>query len=123
MIIDLLGRPTYNWDMMKQMFALSLSAAAVLSLTGCKSAPMPKYVISIRDKPSVVDVRNAEACLTYLPSAIWRSPEQAVIDPGVGFTFVTVPESVLGDMDSPVVCAVATLNANHPINPVHIQAK
>ena len=109
--------------MTKQKFALSVFAVAVLALVGCKSASMPNYTISIRDKPTVADVRHAEACLERLPSVLWKPPGPVTVEAGAGFTIVTVPESVLGEMDSSVLFDLAGVNANHPINPVHIQAR
>jgi hypothetical protein len=84
---------------------------------------LPKYTISLRDKPSEADVRRAETSAECLSTAIWVTPAEARLEPGPGFSTLNVSETTLGEMEHALLSDLAAFNANHPINPVHLQVK
>ena len=45
------------------------------------------------------------------------------VEPGPGFTSLTLSDVQAGAVDSPLVSALAGFNANLPNNPVHIEVK
>ena len=108
---------------MKKIFALSVFGVAIVGLTGCQSPPLPVYTISLREKPTVADVRCAEDCLERLPSALWMPERHVQIEPGVGFTAATIAQPASEAMENCLLNDLLAFNANHPMEPVHLQVK
>jgi hypothetical protein len=58
-----------------------------------------------------------------LPILLSLSSNQMLVEPGPGFTFLTLSNAQAGVFDSPLMSALAGFNANLPNNPVHIEVK
>ena len=121
--IDLPRLWAYNWRMLKQTRFLYVLAAAALALTGCKTAPLPAYSVSVRAKPVLADVQRADASLERLPSSLWLVERQVQVEPGVGFTTATVVPPASEAAENHLLCDLAAYNANHPMSPVRIKVK
>jgi hypothetical protein len=109
--------------MTKNILGIALMAAATLTMTGCRTAPGPNYALSIRDKPSADDVYKANACRKCLPSVLSLSTNQVLVEPGPGFTYVTVSNTQVSVFETGVISHLATFNANNPNHPAHIEVK